>query len=1557
MESPSTNAATAGSEKSELEMSVSELKAQMKEVLELLKHQRPSLSPFPVPNTAGPSVLQREGKGISFESPSQYTDTNRDIGYSPPIPQQWGRPDYNHTPFTRRLELPTFNGEQPESWISRVEQYFEIEDLADHQKLNAVRACFVDRALDWYRWERDRHPFRSWPDPRLRIVAQYASDNNSCAGKRLLVLKQDGAVADFCRDFIGLATNAPEVPEFILEWTFMNGLKPHIRSRVQTFEPQTLEKMMSVAKLVDGWSESAFGSSVASYFPTSKTARDGPTRGLGFSNNTGPTSTTGLALNKPNSQLTPSDNTQSFSQTEKRNPTTHNRVKPPYRRLTPIEMAQRKADGLCFRCDEKWHIRHQCPKKEVNVLLVQEDGPDILWEADDDFTDATDQAITELAELSLNSMVGISSPSTMKLMGTIQTTEVVVLIDSGASHNFVSEQLVHRLGLQSAKTGSYGVLTGGGMTVRGAGVCRGLVLLLQGLRIRDDFLPLELGSADVILGIKWLSSLGEMKVNWGRQYMRFSLGGETAVLQGDPGQGCSAISLKSLMRAVKDQGVGLLVEYNGLQSLDQVAGFTTEVPQALVSVMDQFPQVFEDPQGLPPTRGRAHEINLESGAKAVSVRPFRYPQTQKAEIEKQVTAMLAAGIIQESTSTFSSPVLLVKKKDGSWRFCIDYRALNKVTIPDSFPIPMIDQLLDELHGATVFSKLDLKSGYHQILVKPQNVPKTAFRTHDGHYEFLVMPFGLTNAPTTFQALMNEVFRAHLRKFVLVFFDDILVYSSSLQEHQEHLRVVLQILFQQQLFANKKKCQFGSSSIEYLGHVISGEGVSADPSKLQAMVSWPLPKNIKALRGFLGLTGYYRRFVQGYGSIAKPLTSLLKKDKFQWSEEATVAFEKLKVAMSTVPVLALVDFSELFVVESDASGIGLGAVLLQKQKPVAYFSQALTDRQKLKSVYERELMAIVFAIQKWRHYLLGRKFLVRTDQKSLKFLLEQREVNLEYQQWLTKILGFNFDIHYKPGLENKAADALSRVEGLPQLYALSVPAAIQLEEINEEVDRNPVSKKIKEEVLLDASTHSGYSVVQGRLLYNGKLVLPKESYLIKVLLHEFHNSRMGGHGGVLKTQRHLGALFYWQGMMADIKTFVAECVVCQKHKYSTLAPSGLLQPLPIPTQVWEDISLDFVEGLPKSEGFDAILVVVDRLTKYAHFIKLQHPFGAKEIAAVFIQEIVRLHGYPSTMVSDRDTLFTGMFWTELFRLAGTSLNFSTAYHPQTDGQTEVTNRGLETILRCFTSDKPKKWAAYLPWAEFCYNSSYHSAIQMTPFKALYGRDPPSLLRFEDGSTTNANLETQLKERDAMIVILKQNILKAQQLMKHRADGHRREVEFKVGDMVFLKLKPYRQQSLARRVNEKLAARFYGPYEVLARVGVVAYQLKLPADSKIHDTFHVSQLKLAVGSSFQPAALPPHLTAENVLEAEPEAHMGVRINSRSGQQEVLIKWKGLPECDSTWEWVGVIQEQFPEFDLEDKALFKAAGIVTEISEKTPLVHQYRRRKKFGKQGRSASGPDLG
>ncbi|PKU83997.1 putative mitochondrial protein [Dendrobium catenatum] len=879
----------------------------------------------------------------------------------------------------------------------------------------------------------------------------------------------------------------------------------------------------------------------------------------------------------------------------------------------------------------------------------------------------------------------------MKVKGEISGREVVVLIDSGATHNFISTQIVDVMGMELVDTGGYGVMMGTGKVEMGRGVCRGVVLKIQGILVKEDFLPLELGSTDVILGMKWLQTLGETKINWGTLKMELVVGGRKRTIQ-------------------------------GVQPL-----------------IHQFSEVFQPPQGLPPQRELEHAITLKEGETPISVRPYRYPQIQKDEIEKLIREMLGAEIIRPSNSPFSSPVILVKKKDGSWRFCVDYRALNKGTVPDKFPIPVIDELLDELHGAVMFSKLDLKSGYHQIRMKETDVPKTAFRTHEGHYEFLVMPFGLTNAPATFQSLMNRVFKQHLRKFVLVFFDDILVYSKTVEEHWEHLRVVLEVLQEHQLKANLKKCSFAQASVEYLGHVVSQEGVAADQTKIEAMQKWPLPRNLRELRGFLGLTGYYRKFVKGYSTIAWPLTEQLKKDNFCWGEAATQAFERLKEAMTTVPVLALPNFEQSFVVETDASGYGLGAVLMQNHRPVAYFSQVLSARARLKSVYERELMAIVLAIQKWRPYLLGRHFIVRTDQRSLKYLLEQRMVTEEHQRWLSKLLGYDFEIHYKPGLENKAADALSRCVGEIQELVVSVPLIVDSGAIKEESMLNEELRKIREDLEKDRSSHPGYYIEGGRLLYQGRFVMPRTSIHIPHLLQEFHGSSVGGHSGVQKTYRRLATELYWNRMHKDVEEMVAGYEVCQRNKYMAMAPGGLLQPLALPNKVWEEVSMDFIDGLPRLEGFTVILVVVDRLSKYAHFIPLRHPYTAVTVASTFIREVIKLYGVPEAIVLNRDNVFLSHFWRELFRLQGIVLKRSTAYLPQTDGQTEVVNRSLETYLRCFVSETPKLWAKWLSWAEYWYNTSFHSASQMTPFNVLDGRDPPHLVHFGSSSTPVSSVE--------------------------------------------------------------------------------------------------------------------------------------------------------------------------------------------------------------------------
>jgi hypothetical protein len=415
-----------------------------------------------------------------------------------------------------------------------------------------------------------------------------------------------------------------------------------------------------------------------------------------------------------------------------------------------------------------------------------------------------------------------------------------------------------------------------------------------------------------VLGVEWLRTLGPILWDFALMTMQFSLNSHTTILTGLNPTRLTMEDADHFLCTTVSATKGFLLQFI---SQDEAPAFHSP-PGPIHDLLQQFVQVFEEPKGLPPPRSQDHQILLKS-IQSISIRPYRYPYFHKSKIEKIVKDLLQSGVIQSSQSLFSSSVLLVHQPDGSWHMCVDYRALNQDTIKDKYPIPIIDELLDELHGATIFSKLDLLSGYHQIRFKPVDVPKTAFHTHEGHYEFLVMPFGLTNVPLIFQALVNDIFKPFLRKFILVFFDDILVYSKSLDDYLAHLHTILTILQTNLLYAKGSKCRFGVTEIDYLGHLISNASVRADPSKLEAMLQWTIPATIKSLRGFLGLTGYYKKFIRGYGIIAAPLKALLKKNSFLWTPTTIAAFPKLQEAVTSPPVLRLPDFSQTFTIECDA----------------------------------------------------------------------------------------------------------------------------------------------------------------------------------------------------------------------------------------------------------------------------------------------------------------------------------------------------------------------------------------------------------------------------------------------------------------------------------------------------------------------------------------------------------------------------------------------------------------------------------------------------------------
>ncbi|CAL9217877.1 unnamed protein product [Arabidopsis halleri] len=433
-------------------------------------------------------------------------------------------------------------------------------------------------------------------------------------------------------------------------------------------------------------------------------------------------------------------------------------------------------------------------------------------------------------------------------------------------------------------------------------------------------------------------------------------------------------------------------------------------------------------------------------------------------------------------------------------------------------------------------------------------------------------------------------------------------------------------------------------------------------------------------------------------FSSPVLLVKKKD---------AAFNSLKTALTSTPTLALPDFTIPFVFQTDASGDGIGAVLSQNDKPIAYMSRTLGVAKRSWSTYAREMLVIVIAIRIWRPYLLGRRFIIQTDQSSLRYLLEQRILTPDQQKWMGKLVGYDYEITYKPGNTNVAADALSRVAGSPVLNAIFVQHTTLWDEIRTAASGDEYMQRISK--LADSDTEGHYSRRNDLVCYKNRVVVPPSSQLVPQLLKEHHDTPIGGHSGVLRTYKRLARQFFWPSMHRIVKEYVASCDVCQRAKSSSLAPAGLLQPLPIPDRLWEDVSMDFVDGLPRSDGNTTIMVVVDRLSKSSHLVPLSHPYTAKKVAAKFVDAIVKLHGMPRSIVTD-------------------------PYHPQSDGQTEVVNRCNEQFLRCFVQHRPTQWSSLLPWAEFWYNTTYHSSTGTTPFQAIYGREPPAVPTYEVGSST-------------------------------------------------------------------------------------------------------------------------------------------------------------------------------------------------------------------------------
>ncbi|QRW23611.1 Retrotransposable element Tf2 protein [Rhizoctonia solani] len=1089
-----------------------------------------------------------------------------------------------------------------------------------------------------------------------------------------------------------------------------------------------------------------------------------------------------------------------------------------------------RAEGLCVKCGKAGHKFAKCRTG---------------WKA----TPKEDKGkAKETAKIGKDSKYQLGKGNqplfTIPIKPEKKAESLEVLIDSGATSSFMHHQTAESLRLPLIDLPSPRTVTMlDGSSPQAGKIWKKAVLTfsLDGKHMTKTFLICNTGSHAAILGLKWLDAHNP-DIDWNQQTLSF------------PHAPPEHVAIAKEEEADKKPLEGVFGE--------------------------------EEFNKLPPHR------HYNIGIKLTEEGPLNSPlysmtDAKSATLKDWLRDELKAGKIRPSKSSISSPVMFVPKKDGSRRLVVDYRCLNNRTRKNVYPLPRPDDLMAQLRGAKVFTKLDLRWGYNNVQVKEGNKWKTAFRTKYGLYKSLVMTFGLTNAPAAFQHFMNNLFKDLLDVCVIIYLNDILIYSKDDVSHTKHVHKVLKQLMDNQLFCKASKCTFHVTSVEYLGIIVSDKGFSLDKLKIQAVQEWPTPTKVKEVQLFLGFANFLRRFVANFSHMARLLHNLVKKDTpWKWDTKEQEAFQGLKDAITNAPVLCHADPSKPYFLETNASGAALGSILSQRQEdgrlhPLGFLSKSFKGAKQNYDTHNKELLAIIRSFEYWRIFLEGtaHPVTVFTDHRNLEYWKESQTFNP----------GYNFQIVYRPGKQSGKPDALSQRADhanippaaqtmLPDPVFANVAMVTPEKELQRQIEAALDQDKSLEEILQFLQNESkappsikhafrDYKMEAGLLFYQGRIVVPDVGTLRTDLLCIFHNSPLAGHPG---RQR----------------TLELTCQRIRKPKYASIPP----QPLELPSRPWQHVSYDMIVDLPKDGNSDSILVIVDSFTKYVILVECSKKLKAPELADLFLRHVWKRYGMPEKTVSDRGRVFNNKFLKALYQRLGIDPHFSLAYHPQSDGQTERVNPTVEHFLQAYSGVNQKDWVKWLPMAEFAYNNAVHSSTGKSPFKALYGWEP---------SLTPSNVPTDIPEADDLATQMESQWREMEaalwQSKTRMVAGEVGEpLKFKIGEEAWLDAKNVKLKTLSPKLTEQRL----GPFKVTKRISNRAYRLELPPTMRIHNVFYMgllSKVKRDKKRSFENR--PPPVTVDG--EEEYKVKGITDMEERNGKWFFRVKWKGYGSEENTWE----------------------------------------------------------